>query len=66
MLFLGGVTYAEISALRFMGEKDPNRQYIVATTKILNGATMVESMVEQGQGLTMHRSTWGREARRYA
>jgi hypothetical protein len=66
VLFLGGVTYAEISALRFMGEKDPNRQYIVATTKILNGATMVESMVEQGQGLTMDRSTWGREARRYA
>ena len=48
VLFLGGVTYAEISALRFMGEKDPNRQYVVATTKLLNGGTLLENLVEQG------------------
>jgi len=65
VLFLGGVTYAEISALRFMGEHDPNRQYMVATTKISNGATMLETMVEQTDGLTMDRSSWGREPRRY-
>lgn len=51
VLFLGGVTYAEISALRFMGEKDPNRQYVVATTKLLNGGTLLESLVEQGTHL---------------
>jgi hypothetical protein len=66
VLFLGGVTYAEISALRFMGENDPNRQYVVATTKITNGATMLETMVEQTEGLTVDRSSWGREPRRYA
>ncbi len=66
VLFLGGVTYAEISALRFMGETDPNRQYVVATTKITNGATMLKTMVEQAEGLTVDRSSWGREARRYA
>ena len=65
VLFLGGVTYAEISALRFMGEHDPNRQYMVATTKISNGSTMLETMLEQTDGLTVDRSSWGREPRRY-
>lgn len=45
--FLGGVTMAEISALRFLSEReDHGRDYIVCTTKLVNGATFIESIVE--------------------
>lgn len=45
--FLGGVTMAEISALRFLSEReDHGRDYIICTTKLVNGQTFVESIVE--------------------
>jgi hypothetical protein len=45
--FLGGVTMAEISALRYLSEREDHaRDYIVCTTKLINGATFVESIVE--------------------
>jgi hypothetical protein len=45
--FLGGVTMAEISALRYLSEREDHaRDYIVCTTKLINGSTFVESIVE--------------------
>ena len=44
--FLGGVTFAEISALRYLGTLDEERQYVVATTKIIHGDSLLQSMVE--------------------
>ena len=58
VLFLGGVTFAEISALRFMGQKDPARQYVVATTKLVNGGGLIHGLTEDSQGLAPDRSSW--------
>ncbi len=45
--FIGGVTFAEISALRFLGERESHgRDYLIATTKLINGNTLLESVQE--------------------
>jgi hypothetical protein len=57
VVFLGGVTLSEISALRFLSERDEGagqsqgsgRDYLVATTKLTNGASFVDALVEQVQ-----------------
>ena len=47
VFFLGGCTYAEISALRFLSaQEDVNAEFVVATTKIINGNSFVESLFE--------------------
>eukprot|EP00163_Fabomonas_tropica_P032762 TRINITY_DN8359_c0_g1_i1.p1 TRINITY_DN8359_c0_g1~~TRINITY_DN8359_c0_g1_i1.p1 ORF type:complete len:600 (+),score=140.03 TRINITY_DN8359_c0_g1_i1:778-2577(+) len=46
--FIGGVTYAEISAIRFLAQQEEgNRDYIIATTKLINGDTLLESVFEE-------------------
>jgi len=48
VFFLGGVTHAEISALRFLSKKsEGTRDYVVATTKMINGNTFLSSIVEK-------------------
>lgn len=42
VFFLGGCTYAEISALRFMSAQG-GRQFMVATTGMVTGTTLLES-----------------------
>lgn len=42
--FLGGCTFSEINALRFLGEKT-NIHYIVATTNLVNANTLLDSFV---------------------
>lgn len=45
VFFIGGCTFAEISALRYLSkQEDFNWEFIVATTKILNGKTFLESL----------------------
>lgn len=44
VFFLGGVTYAEISALRFMSQQTRNRRFVVATTNIISGDVMIETL----------------------
>lgn len=44
--FIGGVTYSEIAALRFLGKKKGYR-FIIATTAIINGTRMLGSFVER-------------------
>jgi hypothetical protein len=47
VFFLGGCTFTEISALRFLSQQeDTNVEFIVATTKIINGKTFIESLSE--------------------
>lgn len=43
--FLGGVTFAEIAALRFLG-KVRGVKFIVAATAIINGDTLIESIAD--------------------
>lgn len=45
VFFIGGCTYAEISALRFLGQQEENNcEFITGTTKIINGRTFLASM----------------------
>lgn len=44
--FIGGCTFSEINALRFLGEKT-NTIYIIATTNIITPDSLVDSMTTQ-------------------
>ncbi|KAK9500694.1 hypothetical protein O3M35_001912 [Rhynocoris fuscipes] len=47
VFFLGGCTFSEISALRFLSQQeDANVEYIVATTKLVNGNTFIRTLME--------------------
>ncbi|KAH8414709.1 hypothetical protein KR215_000829 [Drosophila sulfurigaster] len=46
VLFVGGCTFAEIAALRFLAaQEDNNVQFLIATTKIINKRTFLESVM---------------------
>ncbi|CAF2047566.1 unnamed protein product [Brassica rapa subsp. narinosa] len=48
VVFIGGVTFAEISALRFLASKEGVAyDLIIATTKIINGATLIETFMDK-------------------
>ncbi|XP_059750942.1 vacuolar protein sorting-associated protein 33A isoform X1 [Balaenoptera ricei] len=48
IFFLGGVTFAEIAALRFLSQlEDGGTEYVIATTKLINGASWIESLMEK-------------------
>jgi len=51
VFFIGGVTYAEISAIRYLNIVYPNFQFVVATTEIINGNSIIEQMREKVQNL---------------
>lgn len=44
VFFLGGCTYAEVSAIRFL-TRQTGRDYVIATTNICNGRTLLESVM---------------------
>ena len=44
VVFIGGITYGEIAALRFLA--DQNRDFIIATTNFINGTTLMKSLLE--------------------
>jgi hypothetical protein len=47
VVFIGGVTFAEISALRFLeSQEDMKYDFMVATTKLVNGTTLVKSLID--------------------
>lgn len=48
VFFLGGVTYTEIAALRFMSRQTRNRRFLVATTNMIGGNTLVSSFGNVG------------------
>lgn len=44
VFFVGGCTFAEISALRFLSQQEENNfEFIVATTKVINGRSFLKS-----------------------
>ncbi|XP_051017460.1 vacuolar protein sorting-associated protein 33A [Acomys russatus] len=48
IFFLGGVTFAEIAALRFLSQlEDGGTEYVIATTKLLNGSSWIEALMEK-------------------
>ena len=44
MYFIGGVTFAEIAAVRFLNTLFPDKKFIVATTSIINGNTCMDEL----------------------
>lgn len=46
VFFVGGCTFTEVSACRFLNKKHPEEQIIVGTTKLINGNTLIESLFE--------------------
>uniref|UniRef100_A0A8C4NL75 VPS33A core subunit of CORVET and HOPS complexes n=1 Tax=Eptatretus burgeri TaxID=7764 RepID=A0A8C4NL75_EPTBU len=47
VFFLGGVTFAEVAALRFLAQTDDgNTDYIIGTTKLINGNTWLKSLMD--------------------
>ncbi|XP_065201520.1 vacuolar protein sorting-associated protein 33A [Planococcus citri] len=47
VFFIGGCTFAEISALRFLSQQeDLNAEFVIATTKIITGNTFIKSLME--------------------
>ncbi|XP_024401527.1 vacuolar protein-sorting-associated protein 33 homolog [Physcomitrium patens] len=47
VIFIGGVTFAEISALRFLESQEGMKyDFIIATTKLVNGTTLVKSLID--------------------
>ncbi|CAH0549200.1 unnamed protein product [Brassicogethes aeneus] len=47
VFFVGGCTFAEISALRFLSQQeDCNVEFVIATTKLINGETFLNSIIE--------------------
>ena len=49
--FIGGVTFAEISALRFIGRQH-GINVVVITTKLINGTTLLESFQSEALRLS--------------
>ncbi|ELW65502.1 Vacuolar protein sorting-associated protein 33A, partial [Tupaia chinensis] len=48
VFFLGGVTFAEIAALRFLSQlEDGGTEYVIATTKLMNGTSWMEALMEK-------------------
>jgi hypothetical protein len=49
VVFIGGITYAEISALRYLEQKTQKAQkkLIILTTSIINGNSFIESVFEE-------------------
>lgn len=48
VMFIGGVTFAEISALRFLSTQPHiHCDFVVATTKLINGTTLLESLSDE-------------------
>uniref|UniRef100_A0A3B4B9P2 Uncharacterized protein n=2 Tax=Periophthalmus magnuspinnatus TaxID=409849 RepID=A0A3B4B9P2_9GOBI len=53
VFFLGGVTYAEIAALRFLSQmEDSGMEYVIATTKLINGTTWIKSLMDKPESQT--------------
>jgi len=52
--FIGGITFAEISALRFLQNLYPKFKLIIATTCIINGESALKQLLgPQDNGLLL-------------
>jgi len=48
VVFLGGITFTEIAALRFIAKKEPRKQIIICTTSIISGNRIMDAAIETG------------------
>ena len=49
VMFLGGITFTEIAALRFVAKREEGRRKIlICTTDVISGDRMMEAAIEKG------------------
>ncbi|KAI0828904.1 Sec1-like protein [Trametes gibbosa] len=48
VFFLGGVTYTEIAALRWVSRQNKGRKFLIATTGIINGNSLIDGIAGIG------------------
>lgn len=46
LVFIGGITYGEIAAIRFLNSKMPRHKFIILTTSIINYKKIIDSIRE--------------------
>jgi hypothetical protein len=46
VFFIGGCTFAEISAIRWLNKNNEHYTFVVGTTKLINGNSLIESITE--------------------
>lgn len=51
VFFLGGCTYTEIAALRWVGRQNRGRRFLIATTGIISGTSIVDGVSGVGQSV---------------
>lgn len=52
--YIGGITYGEIAAIRFLNKIFKDKKFIIATTQIINGDSCVQMLRGQiNNGLTV-------------
>lgn len=44
LVFIGGITYGEIGAIRYLNETHPNHKFIILTTGIVNSKKIIDSL----------------------
>ncbi|KAI8970174.1 Sec1-like protein [Mycotypha africana] len=49
IFFLGGCTHTEVSAIRFLAQHDEGRDYLVATTQLINGNSILSPIISHRQ-----------------
>lgn len=49
VFFLGGCTYSEIAALRWVGRQNRGRRFLIATTGIISGRSVIEGIAGVAQ-----------------
>ncbi|CAJ0628002.1 1428_t:CDS:10 [Entrophospora sp. SA101] len=53
IFFLGGCTFTEISAIRFLAQQDEgHREYVIATTQFINGNSLLNSVIQKVDNVT--------------
>lgn len=54
VLFIGGVTFAEMAALRYLGRQPAiNTDFLIATTKIVSGRSLLVSCMDPAVAATL-------------
>lgn len=46
VFFVGGCTFAEVSALRFLAQENSNVEFVIGTTKLLNKNSLLDEFIE--------------------
>ncbi|KAG2155689.1 Sec1-like protein [Suillus clintonianus] len=52
VFFLGGCTYTEIAALRWVSRQNKGRKFLIVTTGIVSGNSLIDSIASPGKNLS--------------